>query len=48
MLFIKLKSKNMNKVIAEILTNKEARKSASLVALVAVLMDAGSPWISKA
>lgn len=35
----------MNKLIREILTNKDARNGISLAALAAVLMDAGQPWI---
>ena len=45
-LFIKTKPKNMSKLIEEILTNKDARSSVTMAALVAVVMDAGSPWIA--
>ena len=37
----------MNKLIQEILTNKAVRKNAALMALIAVVMEAGSPWGSK-
>jgi hypothetical protein len=36
----------MSKLIEAILTNKDSRNSATLAALVAVVMDAGSPWIA--
>lgn len=34
----------MDKLIKEILTNKATRNSAALIALIAVVMDAGTPW----
>jgi len=34
----------MTKIIKEILTNKEARNNAALIALVAMAMSAGQPW----
>lgn len=37
-------TKNMAKIIKEILMNKKARNSAALVALVAAVMNAGNPW----
>lgn len=38
----------MDKVIERILTSKEARDSAALAALIAVVMDAGAPWLDVA
>jgi hypothetical protein len=35
----------MDKVIEKILTDEGVRSSTALAALVAVLMDAGAPWI---
>lgn len=37
----------MNKLIKEILTNKNTRNGAALMALVAVTMNAGDPWITN-
>lgn len=34
----------MTKLIKEILTNKEVRNSAALIALMAAVMNAGQPW----
>jgi len=36
----------MNKLIKEILTNKEARNIAMLASLMAITMVPGEPWIS--
>jgi len=38
----------MNKLIEEILTNKAARDGAALTALIAVMMEAGEPWVDVA
>jgi hypothetical protein len=35
----------MDKLIKEVLTNKKARESAALTALIVTVMGAGMPWI---